>query len=54
MSGRAALLVGVMTVLLFLGIGVSLLLSERTLFGAVVLGLGLLRGGLLLAQARRG
>ncbi len=50
MRRAPTLLIGLFTVILFVGVGVTLLLEQRTTFGGIVVALGVLRGVLLLRQ----
>lgn len=50
MRRAPTLLIGLFTVVLFVGVGVTLLLEQRALFGAIVIGIGVLRAVLLARQ----
>ncbi len=50
MSERLRILVGVLSTVMFLGLGGLMLSEERTGLGAVFLAIGLLRGSLLARQ----
>ena len=51
-SPKARLLMGVLTTVMFLGVGTMLILEERLVLGAIVVVLGALRGLLTVRQAR--
>ena len=49
---RLPLLMGVLTTVLFVAVGVMLVVEQRTNLGLLVIGLGALRGLLTVRQAR--
>lgn len=52
MSPKIRVLIGLITTAVFVGVGATLLVSERTLFGTVVITLGGLRAWVLFQQIR--
>lgn len=50
MNARVALLTGALTTALFLGVGIPLFLAGHTITGALVTGLGVLRGVVWIRQ----
>lgn len=53
-SPKARVLMGVLTTLMFVGVGTMLILEQRMVLGAIVVLLGLARGFLTFRQAQAG
>jgi hypothetical protein len=54
MSARFPLMMGIMTTVMFVGVGTLLVVEQRTNLGLLVIGLGVIRGLLTVRQARSG
>jgi len=53
LSTRIRIFIGVTTTVVFVGVGGTMVLEQQTVLGSVLIGLGILRAGVLFRQIRQ-